>query len=542
VRLGYGMKQKMLRTAITGNTSGLGMEIAGHKEETKELLEEAHLPIPRGITVYSEEELRERIGEVKFPLVVKPLDGNHGRGVTTDINSLEDAVYGYQRASKVSSGVIVEEFVKGEDYRMLVIDFKLAAVTKRTPASVTGDGFSTISQLVDRENKNPDRGKDDDVLAAIKIDEVTQKILRDKNLSLDSVLPPGKTLALKETANISAGGTATDVTESIHPANKFMAERIARLFNLDICGIDIVASAVDVPLTRDTGAIIEVNAGPGLRMHSNPQKGEARDVAGLVLDMLFPVTASAFIPVVAIAGCAGDNFMARFITHLARHAGYKPGSTSREGLYIMEHCVIHGNSSDYWSGQDLLFDPDIDFAVLVCGWNGILKSGLSFDLCDVSIIADTAESTAQADDVNIRDFGNRMEKLLVDCTKQTGHLILNADDEQVYNLLNRAKSEVALFSTDRNNPNIRQHCRDGGLAAVMDKNAIWICKGEKMISMGEIHHAMLSSENRSDTVIKYTLPSVLTAVICGFHTDTIREGLKSLMKIPIAKEVLSTDP
>lgn len=519
--LGYGIKQKKMRTAVTDSTSGLGMELASDKEETKQLLADAHIPVPKGILVDSEEELRERISEVQFPVVVKPLNGNHGRGVTTDINNLEDAIFGYNLASRISSTVIVEEFIKGDDYRFLVVDYKLVAATKRTPAAVTGDGTHTIQELIDKENENPQRGSGSEfVLALIKIDKVTEKILSEKSLTLDSILPNGEVLVLKETANISSGGIATDVTDSVHPDNVFLVERVARMFNLNICGIDIMATAVDVPLTRDVGGIIEVNAGPGLRMHSNPQEGKPRNVAAKIADMLFPNINDAIIPIVAVADFPEATTLVKLIAHLAKYAGFKTGYNTSEGVFIQEHMSTEGDCRRYEDMQEVLFDPTVDFAVMHCSDESVLETGLAFKNAAVSIISGISE-----DKPDINEHGNaeaRIKKVIMENTAESGYVILNADNESVYKFMTSTLCNVALFSTNINNENISQHCKKGGIAAVVDKGTIYILEGNKHIPLVEM-------KSITETIASYILPAVLSAVIRNFKFDVIQSGLASFV-------------
>jgi cyanophycin synthetase len=512
ITLGHGVKQKKIRTAITDKTSGLGMEIASDKEETKVLLDDAYVPVPKGILVSSEDELRERINEVRFPIVIKPLNGNHGRGITTDISNIEDAIFGFNLAKKISNSIIVEEFVKGDDYRFLVVDYKLVAATKRTPAQVTGDGISTIQELIDKENSDPDRGEGPEyVLTLIRVDAVTEKILNSKKLTLDSVLPKGEVLSLKDTANISSGGVATDVTDSVHPENKFMAERIARLFNLDICGIDLMAQAVDVPITRDIGAIIEVNAGPGLRMHSNPQRGTPRDVSGKIMEMLFPTLEDATIPLIAVSNYEGADITTRLIAQLATQSGYKAGCNTSKGIFIQDHVLSRERSIKFGHVQEVLFDPTIDFAVVQCGDSSVFNVGLGFNKCDMAIITENE---------NLHIKG-----VLLNSIRESGYAILNADVEEVYALHHKAGCQIALFSADIDNEKIKQHIAKGGLAAILNNGEIIINKGENVVAISELKGIWDDTDLDDDMIAKCILPAVLVATIKEFHVNAIVAGL-----------------
>jgi cyanophycin synthetase len=538
VLLGYGNKQKKIRTAITDNTSGLGMELAGDKEETKLLLSEAHIPIPKGILVMSEDELLERINEIKFPVVIKPLNANHGRGVTTDINSVDKAVFGFNNAKNFSSMVIVEEFIKGNDYRFLVVNNKLVAATLRSPAMVIGDGHSTINQLIEKENRNPERGEESKhVLALIKLDEATRKILADKKLTPESILPDNQTLFLKETANISMGGTATDVTDIVHQENKFMAERIARIFNMDICGIDLIAERVDIPITNRNGAVIEVNAGPGLRMHSNPQKGKPRNVAKKIVDMLFADTNSAYIPIIAIAEFKDADILARLISHLAKNAGFKPGCNTSEGIYIQEHLTGKGNFIDFEGEQEVLFDPTIDLAVLQCSNKSIFGSGLGFNQCNIAIITAISEVDENSNEQHILKDRIKLLEVLIDTTIKNGYVILNADDYVVYSLLPKIKCNSILFSSDKDSERIKQHCKDGGIAAVLYDNKVIVYKGEWVISATDVKNIPLALNENSD-ITKYVLPAILSAAILKFNINSIQKGMLSFSTSPLKEEYI----
>ncbi|MGZ3901122.1 MAG: cyanophycin synthetase, partial [Bacteroidia bacterium] len=533
ITLGYGSKQQKIRTAVTDTTSGLGIELAGDKDETKKILAEANCPVPKGILVYSEAGLRERIIEVKFPVVVKPLDGNHGRGVTTNIMDVEKAVFGFNIAKKISNAVILEEYIEGYDYRFLVINYKLVAVAKRAPAFIKGDGKSSIQQLVDKENKNPERGNDEKhVLAFIKIDDITRKILSDKKLTLDSIVPKGEIVILKDTANISAGGTAEDVTDIVHPENIFMAERIAKMFNLNICGIDIMTRAVDIPITPDVGAIIEVNAGPGLRMHSNPQGGKVRDVASPIVEMMFPLPASARIPIIAVTGTNGKTTTTRLIAHLAKQAGHKPGFCTTEGIYIDGHLTYEGDCTGYMSALDVLFDPVIDFAVLECARGGILKSGLGFDVCDISIVTNVSEDHLGLKDINTIEDMAKVKSVVSRATSKNGYSILNADNDPCYKIKEDVDCKVALFSTKSDNERIKQHCNSGGLAATIEGGYVIVYKGKTKIEVELIDNIPITFKGKASYMIKNILPAVLAGIISGFTLDEIQKGLKTFYPSP----------
>jgi cyanophycin synthetase len=345
ILFGQGINQQKVCASIAGSTSYMAVELAGDKDDTKRRLAKAYIPVPEGKIIRDKEDLKNVIEELGYPLVIKPVDGNHGRGVVTNIQLYKDALKAFELAKEISSRVIVENFVVGDDYRFLVINYKLVAVAKRIPAMVTGNGISTIQQLIDEVNRDPSRGKGHEKnLTTIKVDQVTQHILASKKLSLQSILAEGEMLFLKDTANLSTGGTSCDVTDQVHPHNRLMAERIARITGLNICGIDVVASNVELPITKSSGAIIEVNACPGFRMHLAPTVGTPRNVGKPVIDMLYPEGAqSSRIPVVAVTGTNGKTTSTRLIAHLAKYAGHQVGFTTTDGIYLRDQLVHSGD-------------------------------------------------------------------------------------------------------------------------------------------------------------------------------------------------------
>lgn len=365
VQLGYGVNQKRIMATITSQTSGIGVDLACDKEDTKFLLHRAGIPVPYGRIVKTLEELHEVIDIVGFPCVLKPVDGNHGRGATTNIKNLEEVIIAFELAKKHGERIVLERFVSGYDFRLLVINYKLVAAAIRTPANITGDGKSTIQQLIDEVNADPRRGfGHENMLTEITVDAMTERILVSNNYDLSTVLPDKKNLMLKTTANLSTGGTAEDVTDSVHPYNIFMAERIARIIGLDICGIDIMASDLKEPLNENGGAVIEVNAAPGFRMHLEPTIGIGRNVAEPVVDMLYPLGSTSRIPIVAVTGTNGKTTTTRLIAHIMKTIGLKVGYTTSDGIYIQNRMLEVGDCTGPKSAKFVLEDPTVDFAVL----------------------------------------------------------------------------------------------------------------------------------------------------------------------------------
>jgi cyanophycin synthetase len=534
VMLGYGVNQKRIQATITSQTGSIAVEIACDKEETKNLLEAANIPVPKGRIIYDEEDLENAIVSIGFPMVIKPVNGNHGRGATINIRTKEDAVEALGLAKKISRAVICEKYITGFDHRVLVIDYKFVAAAKRTPAMVKGDGKQTIQQLIDQVNKDPRRGYGHEkVLTAIKVDEMTNNILLEKGLTLESVLPAGEILYLKSTANISTGGTATDISDHVHPHNIFMAERIARIIGLDICGIDIMADDLGLPISETGGAILEVNAAPGFRMHLAPTEGLPRNVAEPVINMLFPPGAAFKIPIVAVTGTNGKTTTTRLMAHIAKTAGYKVGFTTTDGIYIQNIMMQRGDCTGPQSAEFVLKDPSVDFAVLETARGGILRAGLGFHQCDIGIVTNVAADHLGLKDINSLEDMARVKSIVPEAVMPGGYAILNADDELVYGMAKGLQCNVAYFSMDEKNPLVEEHCEKGGLAAIAENGFITICKGTWKIRVEKIVNIPLTFRGKAAFMIQNILPAVLTGFIRNFKIEDIRLALETFIPSPV---------
>ncbi len=530
LRLGQGVHQKLIRATVACSTSSIGVEMASNKEETKRILSESFIPFPKGNVISSADELDETLDRLGFPLVIKPVNGNHGKGVTTNIISKEQARKAFDVAKQISNKIIVERFIIGTDYRLLVINNKLTAVAKRTPASIMGDDTSSIKQLINETNNDSRRGDDHEkVLTTIKVDSVTNSILVQKNLTLNSVLPIGEILYLKDTANLSTGGTAKDVTDIVHSSIIFLAERIARLMNLDICGIDIIALDINLPLSETNGIVLEVNAGPGFRMHLSPSMGAGRNVAEPVINMLFPNNAVSRIPVVSVTGTNGKTTVTRLIAHIATLAGHSVGFTTTDGIYIQNQPVYYGDCSGPASAEVILRDPAIDFAVLETARGGILRAGLGFDKCDIGIVTNVTEDHLGLSDIHSLQELAKVKSVVPRSVFKDGYAILNADDELVFNMQDELDCNVALFSLNADNKRIKKHYESGCIAAVIEDDTIVVYKGEWKTKIAKVNEVPLTLNGRSECMTQNVLPAVLAAVIQNFNIETIRAALKSFM-------------
>ncbi len=533
VQLGYGINQKRIRATIASTTGSIAVDIACDKEETKNLLGAAEIPVPKGRIVYGEEGLEAAIESIKYPIVTKPVDGNHGKGATTDINNWEDAVKGLEAAKVYSRGVIVEKFISGLDHRVLVINYKFVAAAIRKPASVIGDGKSTIDELIDITNLDPRRGfGHEKTLTSIKVDQFTLDILKDKNLTLESILPEGEELWLKPTANLSTGGTATDITDLVHPDNIFMCERIARIIGLDICGIDMMAKTLSEPVAESGGGVIEVNAAPGFRMHIDPAQGLPRNVAEPVIDMLYPIGSSARIPIIAITGTNGKTTTTRLMAHMVKTMGYKVGYTTTDGVYIQNQMMMRGDCTGPVSAEFVLKDPTVDFAVLECARGGILRSGLGFHNCDIAIVTNVAEDHLGLGDIDTIEQLARVKAVVPESVLASGYSILNADNKWAAQMAKGLACKVAYFSMDENNPIIKEHINAGGLAAIYENGYVTISKGTWKIRVEKAINIPLTFGGKATFNIQNILPTLIAGFIRNFKIEDMRIALQTFIPSP----------
>ena len=532
-QLGYGANQKRIQATVTSLTSSIGVELACDKTDTKYLLEQAEVPVPKGKIIYTVEELKAAVDQLGYPLAIKPVNGNHGRGITADITTWKTAQKAFEEAQQVSRRVIVEKHIQGEDHRLLVINYQLVAAAKRSPAHVIGDGTLTIRQLIDTINQDPRRGYGHEkVLTAIVIDEMTQMILEAEGYTPDTVLPEGKLLKLKDTANLSTGGTATDVTHKVHPEVEFMAQRVSKIIGLDICGIDVMTTDISLPLSETGGAVLEVNAAPGFRMHIAPTEGLPRNVAAPVLDMLYPPGATARIPIVAVTGTNGKTTTTRLIAHLMKMHGYKVGYTTSDGIYVNNHLLMKGDCTGPVSAQFVLKDPIVNYAVLETARGGLLRAGLGFDHCDIGIVTNVSGDHLGLKGIHTIEQLAQVKSVIPESVHPDGYAILNADDDLVYAMRASLDCQVALFSMDEQNPRIQEHAKSGGLSAIWENGYITVCRGEWKLRVTKAVNVPLTMGGKATFMIQNVLPVVLTGFINKFTIEDIKSALESFIPSP----------
>lgn len=533
VQLGYGVNQRRIRATIASTTGSIAVDIACDKEETKNLLGAAEIPVPKGRIVYGEEGLKDAIDSIKYPIVVKPVDGNHGKGATTNIQNWDDALTALGAAKKYSRGVIVEKFITGMDHRVLVVNYKFVAAAIRKPASVVGDGTHTIQQLIDLVNQDPRRGYGHEkVLTQITVDDFLIQMLQKAELTLESIPGNGVEVLLKPTANLSTGGTSIDITDMVHPDNIFMCERIASIIGLDICGIDIMAESLSVPIKENGGAVLEVNAAPGFRMHIEPTEGLPRNVAEPVIDMLYPPGSTARIPIIAVTGTNGKTTTTRLMAHIVKTMGYKVGYTTTDGIYIRNQLMMKGDCTGPVSTEFVLKDPTVDFAVLECARGGILRAGLGFHTCDIAIVTNIAEDHLGLQDIDTLDQLARVKSVVPESVSPTGYSILNADNPYTVGMAKEIKSQIAYFSLDENNPIIQEHLRKGGLAAIYENGFVTICKGTWKIRVDRASNIPLTYGGRALFNVSNILPCILAGFIQKFKIEDMKMALETFIPSP----------
>ena len=531
VQLGYGVNQKRIRATIASTTSNIAVDIACDKEETKNLLGAAEIPVPKGVIVRTELGLKEAIDKLGYPLVLKPVDGNHGNGATTNIIDWDMAVKALAAAQVYGRSIICERYITGFDFRVLVINNKFICAALRTPAAVTGDGEHTIQWLVDETNKDPRRGfGHEKVLTSIKLDDFSKIMLDEKGYTLETVPPKGELVLLKPTANLSTGGTSADVTDEVHPTNIFMCERISKIIGLDICGIDIMAADLRAPISENGGAVLEVNAAPGFRMHIDPAVGLGRNVAEPVIDMLFPKGSEGRIPIIAVTGTNGKTTTTRLVAHIAKSAGYKVGYTTSDGVYIQNQLLMKGDCTGPVSSTFVLRDPTVDFAVLECARGGILKNGLAFQNCDIAIITNVSTDHIGLGGIDSLEQMAKVKAVVAETVFPHGYAILNADDDLVYEIKNNLKCNIGLFSMDENNPRIKAHCNAGGLAAVSENGYVTIMKGNWKIRVEKIADIPITYGGKAVHNIMNTLPAILASYLYrNIKVEDIKDALETFV-------------
>jgi cyanophycin synthetase len=534
VQLGHGIYQKRIRATMTSQTSSLGVDIASDKKLTNRLLQATGIPVPRSEVVRTEDEAATAAATIGYPVAMKPVDGNHGRGVMLNLGD-EAAVragYAAARAESRNGGVVVETFLKGNDYRCLVIGGELRAVAQRVPAHIEGDGKRTVAELVEATNADPRRGiGHEKVLTRIKVDAESTAYLTEQGFGMDDVPPRGQRVYLKHTGNMSTGGISIDRTEEIHPENAEIAELAARVVGLDIAGIDFLSPDISQPVSEVGGGIVEVNAAPGFRMHTHPTEGEAQYVAKPVIDMLFPPATPSRIPIVAITGSNGKTTTARMVTHILKGMGRKVGLTSTDGIFVDGRVIRRGDMSGPRSASTVLQNPNVDFAVFEVARGGILREGLGYQRNDVAVVLNvTGDHLGLGGITSMRQLA-AVKQVIVEAVPRSGTAVLNADDELVSQMARHCSGSVIYFSLDPENEILKRQASRGRRSVTLENGRngemIVLRQGRKSMPLVWTHLIPATFEGRARMNVQNALAAAGAAWASGAHLHDIRQGLRT---------------
>jgi cyanophycin synthetase len=533
VQLGHGSRQQRIRASITGRTSHIAVEAAGDKNLTRNLLAQANVPTPQGRVVRTAEEAVKAAEALGYPVVTKPLDGNHGRGVNLDLSSPEQVVWGFEQARLHGRRVIVEQLLTGKDHRILVVNGEVVAVAERTPAQVVGDGASTVRQLIDIANADPRRGEGHEkVMTRIKVDDHVVEMLARAGLTLDSTPEAGRAVQLRATANLSTGGTAIDRTDIIHRDNLAMCRRAALAVGLDIAGIDLIAPDISRSIRETGGGVVEVNAAPGFRMHLEPSEGRPRDVAKPVIDMLFPRGRRGRIPLYAVTGTNGKSTTVRMLARILCESGLNVGLTTTSGVYIGQERVMKADASGPKSARLLLRDPTVDAVVLETARGGILREGLAFDACDVGAVLNISSDHLGLKGVDTLDDLAAVKSVVVESVKRRGCSVLNADDPHTLRMARHARGRIGWFTLRGGSeaPGFLQaHAASGGLlvAPQPGEGGTWIViqDGGQTIPLMPVAELPSALGGSAGFNVQNAMAAALMAYGDGVDLQFIRRGL-----------------
>lgn len=528
LRLGCGKHSRLLEASLTDSPGCISVDLAGNKYLTKQLLSANGIPVPCGEIAYTEQAALTAAELIGYPVVVKPFDANQGKGVTLGITSRPEIAQAFREAIAFSRAVIVEKYISGKDFRVLVVNGRVSAVAERMPPFVTGNGRSCIRRLVELENRNPLRGNDHEKpLTRIRLDNTARQVLLKAGMDEDSVPAAGERVFLRHNGNLSTGGTARDCTDEIHPYNAGIAIRAAEALELDIAGIDITAGDISRPIAAQGGAVIEVNAAPGLRMHIYPTEGKPRSVAADILDMLYPAGRPFSIPIAAVTGTNGKTTTTRLIAHTLMLEGKVAGYTTTSGIYVGNECVLKGDNTGPVSAGVVLGDKRVEAAVLETARGGIVRKGLGYDLADVGVIVNISEDHLEMDGINTIEELAMVKSLVVEAVKPEGYAVLNADDAMTPFFLGRVKSKTILFSQNCKNTLLLKHEAEGGKTVYVKNGSICLKDGaEESVIIG-IKEVPITYGGAAACNIENSLAAVSAMTGLGISAAVIRAGLKT---------------
>jgi cyanophycin synthetase len=535
-QFGLGKSLRRMDGAMTDLTSVIATDITSNKDRTKRLLERNGLPVPGGGVATRENDAVDIAHRIRFPVLLKPLDANDGRGISGRLQTEEDVRAAWPVARAEHPRVVVERFVEGRDHRVVVVDGKVVAVTERIPAHVVGDGRTTVRALAEEVNRDPRRDPlhPDPTLVRLPLDALTEAFLARSGRSMETVPDAGETVFLRPTANISTGGTAIDRTDEIHPRNALLCELAVAAVGLDIAGLDVLTDDIAVPFDDNGATILEVNASPGLRMHTDPDSGVPRDVPGAILDMLYPPGTPTTIPVIAVTGTNGKTTTTRLIAHLFRRTGACVGFTTTDGIYFQDHLLQEGDFTGPWAAGVVLANPRVEVAVLEAARGGILRSGLGFDACDVGIVLNvTADHLGLRGVHTVEDLA-KVKAVIASIVKPGGHAVLNADDPLVLPMRERTPGTVVLTSvTGDANPAVAEHLAAGGTAVTVEdgggRETIVVRGAGERWAVVAVDEVPLSMGGAARFQLGNLLAATAAAYLQGLAPERIAEGLRTFI-------------
>ncbi len=530
VQLGYGVHQKRILASETSYTSAIAVDLCQEKSLTNLMLRQVGVPVPDGDTAHSPDEAWQIAQRVGLPVVVKPADGNQGKGVSVNLSTEDEVRSAYEIASDYGSSVLVERYLEGHDFRLLIINGKLEAASRRDPAHVIGDGVHTIAELMDILNQDPRRRPGHGgILTRVVANDAVKLTLQQQGMALESVPEPQQIVRLRRNSNLSTGGTAIDVTDEVHPSNTRLAELAAQILALDVAGIDIVCRDISRPLAEQNGGIVEVNAAPGLRMHLHPSDGQPRDVGKPIVDMLYPPGSDARIPVIAITGTNGKTTVTRLIAHMYDTARWTVGLTCTDGVYIGREQIMHGDSSGPKSALAVLLHPHVEVAVLETARGGILREGLAFDRCQVGVVTNISSDHLGMGGINTLDQLAKVKQVVVEAVDKEGAAVLNAQDPLVAQMAAAVRGRVVYYAQSAQHPVMAAHLAEGEPGVYVEDDRIVVADGKQVMEVVDLARVEFTVNGKIEFQVMNALAATAAAWAAGLNPAMIARALTTFV-------------